>query len=90
MADLNPPPLFFPADAGGDAADSGGVAITYGEIPCPVVDPEIVPCHIHLEVDPGPDMKNAQGPPLPDHEPNKLVQSQISLPNANRVSDSFV
>ena len=41
MADLNPHPLFPPANAGGNAADSGGVTIIHGEIPPPAMGPEV-------------------------------------------------
>ena len=43
MADLNPPPLFSPANAGGNATDSGGVTIIHGEIPRTVVGLRAVP-----------------------------------------------
>ena len=89
MADLNPPPLFPPVNAGDGAADSGGITITRGEIPCQVVGPEIVPCHIHLHVDPDPYMMNTQSPSLPDREP-KWVRPQFSLSNATWIPDSFV
>ena len=42
MANLNPPPLFSPMNTEIDAADTGGVIITHGEISCPTVDPEYV------------------------------------------------
>ena len=38
MAGLYPPPLFSPANAGGNAADSGGLAIIHGEIFSPTMD----------------------------------------------------
>ena len=79
MADLNPPPLFSPANAGGNVADSGGVTIIHGEIPSPVVDPEVVPRHIHPCVEPHPDTTSAQDPSPPVHEPNLLVRPWLSL-----------
>ena len=74
MADLNPPPLFSPANAGGNAADSGVVTIIHGEIPRTVVG--LVTGHPWLNssrVEPDPDVTNAQSPPLPVHESNKSV-----------------
>ena len=82
MADLNPPPLFPPANTGGDATDIGGVTTTHDEIPCRVVGPKVVPSHLHLYADPDTDTTNAQGPSLLDHEP-KWVQPQISRSNPN-------
>ena len=73
MAGLYPPPLFSPANAGENAADSGGVTIIHGEIPRPAVGPEVAPRHIHPCVESHPDTTNTQDLFLPVREPNKLV-----------------
>jgi len=77
MVNLSPPP---PTNTESGGADTGGIIITNGEIPCPAVVPEIVPCCIHLHVDVDP----------PDREPKKWVQLQLSLSDANWSPDSFV
>ena len=77
MTDLNPPPLFPPVNAGGDAADSGGMTITHGEVPRQVVGSEIVPYPVHLHADPDPHAVDTQSPSLPNREP-KWVRHDFS------------
>ena len=90
MADFSPPPLFSPTNTESDEANAEGVTIIHGEVSCPVVDFEIVPCHIHVCVDPDPDTATATSPPLPDHKPGNWVQSRSSLVDASSFSVSFV
>ena len=73
MAGLNPPPLFSPANAGGNAAGSTGVTIIHGEIPRPATDLAVGPRHIQPCVESHPDTTNAQDPSPPVQEPKILV-----------------
>ena len=91
MADFSPPPLFSPTNTESDEANAGGVVIIHGEIYCPAVDLEIVPCHIHVCVlDPDPDTTTTASPSLPDQKPENRVQLKISLSGVCSFSDTFV
>ena len=89
MADFNPPPLFSLTNTESDEANAGGVIISHGEISCPVVDFGIVPCRIHVHVDPGPDTTTTASPPLPGQKPENWVQLKISLVDASSFSGFF-
>lgn len=87
MADFKPPPLFSPTNAETDVADTGSVTIHHGEIPCLVVDPEVL-SHVHPP-DHGPEggAMSTTSPPPPDREPGKPVRPHLPLINLH---SSFV
>jgi len=90
MADFSPPPCFSPMNNESDEKNVEGVTIIRGEISYPFLGFEIVPCRIHVCVDPDPDTTTAVSPPLPGQKSKNPVQLKSSLSYASSFSQTFV